>query len=371
MLKEANQLISEQDYASLMAKIGKFNRSYLKQNSIATDISNQCLIGLIKKNADAHDTMGYIEENYSGIVESYFSDLRTYSYRYSLSRTRHNEASEDIAQESIISLLKAENEIVYVKPWLRQVTTSLIMDYFKQLKKESQMVKALEAEFGYLDSLLKTSTPGDLSEELLNQVPEMATHPDYLTLKEMEGFPTLRDYAEAKEITYDAAKKKCQELRHNLRAFYLRMVNWEASPEILSFNEVRAVQKLIRQLIQHPQRGEKPVLRKNSSLMSREEIMKVFEGFETIEYWDIVQIGDKKYRLHIASRSEEKSILCSVVVVNISAKGRLMVESCKRNKLAAIFNIPQNVVIPKEKGKVNLSFEQIKALLGPENQINL
>jgi len=305
----------------------------------------------------------FIDRQYPKFIEVYFSKLRNECFTYCLKKTNDSETSEDIAQDVIIQLLKSKQEIRDVRLWLRGVTCNMLCKTYRNNHEYTDMLDRLRYEALLLYEI-SCSLDGNLIEHDMALIDkELTNTSEYIKYKEILEYQTLSEYAKSNGITYEQAKQVSKEIHRNYKSMCLRHLGWEDSPDILSFNQLKSIQRYLRQLIHFSNSYGKPVIHKNSLLLNQAEMKHVLSGYDHIDDWGIHMIGQNKFRIHIFCNPGNIEPLCATVIITIKENNRIVTESCRSNKLASVLTIPPNVTIPKNKGKSALTFEQIKTIL--------
>jgi len=358
-----NKSVDLQQYQSIVELIRERNSNLLTCMDLGVDIENSALLNWLSSAQPSQSVPDFIDKQYPKLIESYFLKLRNACFTYCLKKTNDFEKSEDISQDAILQLLKARQPIKDARLWLRQVSCNILAKQYKHNQDHKKMLQTLEYEVRIISELL-AGNDIDLSSQIFQKVENtLYESSEYRELIEIQKYPTLTQYAHAKGISYDKARQFSKEIKKNFKAKCLKYYGWEDSPEILSFNQLKSIQRYLNQLIKCPQLDKKPSIRKNSSLMKQSDIRQTLVGFDQIDDWGIHIIGSNKYRIHIFCNPGKIEPLCVSVIITIKENNRIVTESCKVNRLAAILTIPPNVTIPKNKGKSALTFEQIKTIL--------
>jgi hypothetical protein len=356
-------LLSESLYSEMLDKIASNNRSVFSGINLGNDVENSLLLSWISQPVETVSVEQFIDNQYPRIIESYFSELRNQCFQFCLSRTQQFETAEDIAQEVMMQLLTSKQVISNIRPWLMKVTHNLICKHYQNNTDDRQMHQQLEIENHVLSEILSASSLKDISLKTFRQIPELCNSPACSAVMELFQYKTLHNYAEAKGISKQQAKQTSKELKRDFKALCLKHFGWEDSPDILSYNQVKSIQRYLRQLIHHITQDNSQSLRKNSILLDQAAMYETLEGFSTIDDWGINSIGENKFSIHIFRLDDNGDPLCASITICIKDNNRIITETCKLNPSVAILTIPENIIIPKDKGRSTLTFEQIKSLL--------
>ena len=136
-------------------------------------------------------------------------------------------------------------------------------------------------------------------------------------------------------------------------------MGWEASREILSYNQYNAILKFIRELLKMDFSGKtvKPSTRLHPKLAQ------VMNGIEKIDDWGITMVDNRRFRLHVFHLSQGKQPIIATFFIVLNERNHVRVENCKKNQIIAVHPIPANIRIPKEMGRALWSYEKIISLL--------
>ncbi len=356
------EVVDLDQYHSILESVRERKTNLFSRMNLGTKIENGILLQWIRNPQISYNVDDFIDSEYPKVVESYFADLRNACFKYCLKKTNDFEISEDIAQEAIYQLLKSQQLINNVGLWLRGVVINLLAKTYRNNHKKWTMCKALASELRLLTDIFSCSDDTLINScELLDN--EITLSKEYCEYKCIKEYNSLSQYATAKGITYQKAKQVSKEIQRNFKALCLRHYGWEDSPDILSFNQLKSLQRYLRQLIHYSSPTPKPVIRKNSLTMKQSELKQLFSEYNHIDDWGIHMIGKNNFRIHIFCKSGKSDPICATIIISIKDNNRIVTESCKSNRLASILTIPTNINIPKEKGKSALTFEQIKTIL--------
>ncbi len=296
-------------------------------------------------------------------VETCFSELFTFCRNTVFKRCRNLPLSEEIAQESILCLLKEKNAIEQLKPWLFRVSINNMENYFRNQKKEDNLRQQLRVEIALLDSIESSLPLTEDQYKLLANLPILQQSLEYRTFRELADCQDLQEYARIKEVTLDQAKKASVKIKHDLKALYLRQSGWEAGLEILPYQKYLVLKRFVNSMAKIWDDESIKTMKKYSSDVSLEKLRKVFEGITTVDYWDLAYKGKDRYHVYIFCLNPSEGPLLTTVKLKFNARGRIEVEECGKNTLAGVYKKPENYRLPLERGKLMYSFLDLKAML--------
>jgi DNA-directed RNA polymerase specialized sigma24 family protein len=296
-------------------------------------------------------------------VETCFSELFTFCRNTVFKRCRNLPLSEEIAQESILCLLKEKNAIEQLKPWLFRVSINNMENYFRNQKKEDNLRQQLRVEIALLDSIESSLPLTEDQYKLLANLPILQQSLEYRTFRELADCQDLQEYARIKEVTLDQAKKASVKIKHDLKALYLRQSGWEAGLEILPYQKYLVLKRFVNSMAKIWDDESLKTMKKYSSDVSLEKLRKVFEGITTVDYWDLVYKGEDIYHVYVFCLNPSEGPLLTTIKLKFNAKNRIEVEACGKNTLAGVYTKPENYRLPLERGKLMYSFLDLKAML--------
>jgi len=359
--KHTAEMVKETDIYVLLPEIEQQANNLFVQKSVVAEINKAfmkiCLTAF-DLNSD-YSTTTLFELS----VENCFSELFNYCRNTALKRCRNLLLSEEIAQESILSLLKTRTHIEALKPWLFRVSINNLTEHFRIQAKEVKLLEQLRIEVEFLDSF-EYSLP--LTEDqyiLLAGLPILYQSTEYKAFKELTDCQNLQEYAQMKDITLDQAKKASVKIKHDLKALYLRQSGWEAGMEILPYQKYMVLKRFVASLLRIGDEESQMTMKKYSSEVSMEKLRKVFEGIRTVDYCDLAYKGGDSYHVYVFCLHPSEGPLLTTVKLKFNAKNRIEVEECGKNTLAGVYKKPENYRLPLERGKLMYSFRELKLML--------
>lgn len=360
--------VKETDSYILLPEIEQQGKTMFAQKSIVAEVNKAFMkICLTTGEDESGPTKTTLFEL---AVETCFSELFTFCRNTVFKRCRNQPLSEEIAQESILSLLKAKSDIEQLKPWLFRVSINHMENHFRNQGKEDNLRRQLRVEIELLDSI-ESSLP--LTEDqytLLANLPTLQQSLEYKAFKELADCQDLQEYALIKEITLDQAKKASMKIKHDLRALYLRQSGWEAGLEILPYQKYMVLKRFVNSLARTWDGESLKTMRKYSSEVSMEKLRKVFEGITAVDYWDFVYKGEERYHVYVFCLNPSQGPLLATVKFKFNTKNRIEVEECGKNALAGVYKKPENYRLPLERGKLMYSFLELKSILEKMTEFN-
>lgn len=303
-------------------------------------------------------------------VEACFSELYTFCRNTAFKRCGDLPLSEDIAQESILCLLKAQEPIEQLKPWLFRVSINNMENHFRNQGKEDKLLRQLRTEIELLDSIESSKALTESQYNLLADLPTLRQSLEYKAFKELTDCQSVQEYARKKEITLDQAKKASMKIKHDLKALYLRQSGWEAGLELLPYQKYMVLKRFINSMTKTRDDESLKTMKKYSSEVSIEKLRKVFEGITSVDYWDLAFKGGDRYNVYVFCLNPSEGPLLTTVKIRFNAGNRIEVEECGKNALAGVYKKPENYRLPLERGKLMYSFLELKSILEKVTECN-
>ncbi len=354
--------LNKKEYADVIGYIHELTTLRFKNLNPTDEIVNAIMIKLLNSSAFSNSA-GYLQDFILSIfpkaVEEVFNYYQKVSFQYCLVKTHDHNLSEDISQEAMKQLLLSKTLIKDVNSWLRQVTHNLLCKHYKILSKDKDLYKLLCIEASILQKVMASGNTIDiegLNPLQKNEILSSQQYSDYLHLL---TFNSIKDYAFSMNVSVKVAQKRKERVIRDLRSKILLAIGWEASREILSYNQYNAILKFIRNLLK-PDRGSKDIYKNNILYQSLCDVM---HGIDRIDDWGITMVDNRKFRLHIFHLSQNKQPIIATFFIVLNERNHISVENCKKNEIIGAHLIPANIQIPKEMGKALWSYEKILSLL--------
>jgi hypothetical protein len=362
-MKEISSIAMNKNlYNEIIRYISELTSQRFYYLNLADDIANSILVSFMNSSTFTDPTgysKDYIKSVFPKAVEDVFSYYQKVTLQYCLTKTNDHSVSEDISQEAIRQLLSSKNKINDVYSWLRQVTHNLICKHYKFKANEKDLHSLLYMETSSLQNVMESGKIIDI--EGLNPLKkkEILASQEYRDYCAMLSFNSIKEYASSMNVSEKVAQKRKERVIRNIKSKILLAIGWEASREILSYNQYNAIQKFIRELLKIGCNGED--IKQNSKLNPK--LAQVMKGIERIDDWGITMVDNCKFRLYLFHLSRDKQPITTTFYIVLNEKNHISVESCKKNEYIGVHPIPANIQILKEKGKSLWSYEKIISLL--------
>ena len=151
------------------------------------------------------------------------SDLRSFI----ISRVRNDADADDILQNTYLRIhdnIHSLKDNARIKSWIYQITRNLIIDYFRN-EKRNQRIRGIRQE------LASSSSSGKFMDTAINDMIRTMDDmpPEYceaLCLTEIEGM-SQKEYAEKSGLSYSGAKSRVQRARLMLKDMLLKCCHYQ------------------------------------------------------------------------------------------------------------------------------------------------
>ncbi|HOH46883.1 MAG TPA: hypothetical protein PLX59_03520 [Candidatus Cloacimonadota bacterium] len=299
-------------------------------------------------------------------VSAYFAGLLSFCSKLVYNRTHDRYLAEELAQEAMLELLKPEANLRAVRPWLYSVVMNKLADCFQQHSKENGLQEQLGRE-SILAAMSENNDKSAAYYEYLMEVPELRDLPEYGQYLELLSFPDLKAYAAAKGISYDQAKKISVRLKHDLKAYYLRLTGWETGLEIYDYPQYLAIKQLMKVLTMPWSAKKEMALNKYRGKLTIDELKQVYGKFTGMNEFKVCKREEKGYHdLFVFQIREAQIPLASTCWFQISPTNRISLIHCYANELVACCNASIDLPLRPEKGKTKLPLKDLIYLLKQE-----
>lgn len=355
-------LMSEKQFDEVIRYISELTSQRFMYLNLSDDIAN-CILAKLIKSPTSTDPMGipadFINSAFPKAVEDVFNNYHKLSFKFCLSKTQDPSLSEDIPQEVIRQLLSSKNKINNVYGWIRQVTHNLLCKHYEFIAKERDLYNMLCVEATSLQNMMRSENTVDIAGLNPQAKKEILASKEYHDYTAMLAFDGIRDYASWMNVSQKVAQKRKDKVIRNLRSKILLAIGWEASREILNYNQYIAIQKFIRSLLKAGHNTKDIQQKRNIS----PKLAQVMNGIERIDDWGITMVNNGRFRLYIFHLTQDKQPIIATFFIVLNERNHVSVENCKKNEIIGAHTIPANLRIPKEMGRSLWSFEKIISML--------
>jgi len=259
-------------------------------------------------------------------VEDVFNYYQKVSFQYCLTKTHDHNLSEDTSQEAIRQLLSSKHTINDVYSWLIQVTHNLLCKRYEFRAKEKDLYNLLCMETTFFQNVIASGYTIDIEGLNPRIKKEILASQEYHDYEAMLSFDSIKDYASSLNVREKVAQKRKERAIRNLRSKILLEIGWQASREILSYNQYNAIQKFIRELLTIG-RSDKDVKQRSKFYPKLAQVM---NGIERIDDWGITMVGNRRFRLHVFHLSQGNQPIIATFFIILNPRNHVSVENCKK-----------------------------------------
>ncbi len=344
------------DLPKVQKAVRKRAMSDFGQLAIAGDLVNRASLRLLASPAGKESAPDW-ESIYRQVVEDYFTDLQSHCLRYTIKHVRDPETAADICQECLKELLLSQNGIRSVKAWICRVAHN---------KAVSQINKEIN-ERNLAQELKNIPVPEDPEDAELparldrKQLRKLLSRADYSLWLRLCAHKTLKDYARAEGISYQTAKARKHRIRTNLRSAWLRAQGWTDSPQVLSHDEFRAIQRFISRLLASYGSGSLPAQREQRNKLRNPKLEEVFQGLSKIHEWTVSLLDEGGFSLLVVGIRDELPLPVKLLV-RLDRAHRVRLIDCRSFTMMAFAPSDGAGIFTAAKGRNMLKYEELLRL---------
>lgn len=160
-------------------------------------------------------------------TEAVWNDLSSALKSFIFSKVKNEADSDDILQDVYLKIhdnIDSLKDKTRIKPWIYQISRNLIIDYFRNIKKnqtEAEIINDLASPSGtgrYMDTAV-----GDMIRMMDDLPPEYC---EALCMTEIDGL-SQKEYAEKTGLSYSGAKSRIQRARVLLKDMLLKCCHYQ------------------------------------------------------------------------------------------------------------------------------------------------
>lgn len=352
----------EQNYELLQQQVLKAAENLYKNQSIAKDITNMVLLELSMDESAQSEPEAKISTSLAKASETYFSDLWLYCYQYALKLIKREELAQDIAQEAIASLFKADKQVEYIRGWLKRTVFNQAQIRIKLIQRESSLD---DPDFRELAAEEEPADENALQEQLgSKEIRKYLSAEDYRLYRKIQEYPNLKAYAKAAKLSYQTAREHRHMVLHNLKHNYLKKQGWSGTPQILSFRHLGNVKRFLRTLIEHAEQKTMHKLSRYCPKDILEEVESTLQNLKEASDWGITMLDSQNFQVFVWGETLEDVPNMYIINITINKGNSIRIKSCKEAELMGMIEESALDVLPLEKGTCILSMEEIYRLIG-------
>ncbi len=326
------------------------------QPAIADELVNRVSLRLLEQTRGDQPPLCW-DKIYRREVEAWFSELQSYCRRYTAKLVNDPETAADICQECLRELLLSQNGIRSVKAWICRVAHNKAVSQINKEKNDRNLVRELK-------SIPVPEDPEDseLPESLdKKQLRKLLSRADYSLWLRLTAHKTLKDYARAEGISYQTAKARKRRVRTNLRSAWLRGQGWADSPQILSYDEFKAVQRFISRLLATYGSSIDPACRKQLDKIRNPKLKETFRGVRKIHEWTVSLLSEGSFSLFVVGIGDSAPVPVKLKI-RLDRANRVRITACQVYQLVASAPTGDARIFTENKGRQEIRYEELLRL---------
>jgi DNA-directed RNA polymerase specialized sigma24 family protein len=162
-----------------------------------------------------------------------YETLKEISYKIAMSMLRNHDDAEDTAHETILKYIIAD-DIENAEAWTKKVTQNLVYEKFRKQTKIGKINKKIINDVLLSDGESIQSKLDDLYKLDMEKIKKYLSSDERRIYKEFSTCSfNIKKYADKYNMSYDSARNKVKQLRHNLKAMYLRDHGYKMTSTLL------------------------------------------------------------------------------------------------------------------------------------------
>jgi DNA-directed RNA polymerase specialized sigma24 family protein len=357
--KEFLDLPDRREFDAISERILNKVREFVGHESLAKQITSDIQVSLVKEELREADLDAWIKRRVESQTESHISELWDYCFHYALKLTSDPDLAQDTTQTVMVAFLQARQEVVHIKGWLRQAVYNQCMLAVKEDIKLQELGKKLQQEpvpapmGAAIDEEQLESSLGDAD------LKRLLSKPEFMELKEMRSYKTLKEFAEAKGMNSSAARKRKHCILTNLKAAYLNEQGWVNIPEILDYRTLVNIKRFLNTLVEKNRLGDHKQLYHYCNTDIVPKLKESLKNVKNFSDWGISQISPKSYQVSILDLADPATPSLAVIEISINRANYIRITDCYGTALIGV--IPESKLdhYPTEKGKCKLTLEDV------------
>ena len=355
-------LLGAQRFGNINTQAMELARKSFTNPAIINDVINNICLALLKEPTLPADEQKWVAVNFPKAVENYFKDLRSFCFQSAFEMVSNPDIAEDVAHESITSLLQTDAQITYIKPWLKRVVLNKLAQHFNNKARANELVISVIEQGKSLDLDAKTESKRAVSQLALNEIEKLLNRRDFARFKKINQCKNLSEYAASLNINYQTARLHSHEIRTNLKAAYLRASGWDGTPEVLTYRQLVKIKGFINSVLEVFSKADSRIAKKYYVHMDEQQVQSVFNGATELIDWGIDIITNQVYQVYVYYSSPESPMM-ALMRIKLHRSNRIIITECARMELISDHALPEDFVFLVREGKPAFSFEEISRLL--------
>ncbi len=345
------------DLPKVQEAVRKRAISEFGQPAIADGLVNRVSLRLLEQSREDQAPLCW-DKLYRREVEAWFSELQSHCRRYAAKLVHDPETAADICQDCLKELLLSQNSIHNVKAWICRVAHNKAVSQINKEMNERNLAQELK-NIPVPEDPEDAELPARLDRK---QLRKLLSRADYSLWLRLCAHKTLKDYARAEGISYQTAKARKHRIRTNLRSAWLRARGWTDSPQVLSHDEFRAIQRFITRLLASYGSDSPPARPEQRNKLRNPILQEAFRGVSKIHEWTVSLLDEGGFSLLVVGIRDELPLPVKLLV-RLDRAHRVRVIDCRSFTMMAFAPSDGARIFTAEKGRNILKYEELLRLV--------
>lgn len=248
--------------------------------------------------------------------EQEYNELYKYSLKAAYQYVGYSDAAYDIAQNALLSFITSKSPIESPQAWLKVVLRREASKYFKETKKETEIIKKakIEQQIASEDDR-DTDRILALKAQKLKTLLSPADYKVFLKLKKFKF--SVQSYSLFEGVSYNTARNQKLRIKRNILSALLWEEGWRHSIKVLNYQQYYNVSRFINTIISSVQSGKLNDLIHYTSQANNEEVMRVFSHVKECLEWT-VSLHRDFYNVFLVCNSHESNPLFCTLRIKIA-----------------------------------------------------
>ncbi len=337
--------------------------NYLRHGNIVQDVTDAVVLSLLHRADSDSELDSWITRQVERETEAHVENLWHFTFGYALSLTDDPDKAQDITQSVMVAFLNSKKQIIFIKGWLRRTAFNLVMKGYQAASHETAIRHELDTKLR-IENQSPDEDLDDLREAItLKDIKRILTPSEFTEWNSMQGFKSLKEYAEQNEMNYSGARKRKHILAKKLKSCFLREQGWIDTPEILDYQTLKNIKRFMTTLVEYSAGTGLNEFRRYCPVKLRTELRNTLAGFVNIDDWGVHMELPNQYQISIVDASIPFEPKIALICIRINRSNQIRIVDCYVPVL--IGSAPESVVepLPMEKGSCLLTIEDVIKLI--------
>jgi len=297
------------------------------------------------------------------ITETEYNNLYKYSLNIAQQYIGYKDSAFDIAQNSMLSLISSKKEIKSPYSWLR---TTVKREAQKYISVEKRHVDTISEKT--LNTVDYRKTFDEESDEILKvssqKIKQILSKQDFeFFLKLKKHKFSIKQLATEENISPGTVKTTKRRIKRNIMSAYLVEDGWSVGSRILNYNQYLVITRFIHQIIESVKNKQLDSIRNYLQKVDNQVLSELFEGVDSCLEWHITYSEDNYHLFLICSPLNPLPKVIELSIKFSKVNFLFIVDAKDKNPKLIVEKPADEILRYKEKGKINLSEEQIVSIL--------